>query len=301
VIENSILIADSDDKSRQLLAKLLNIFGYTDVTEVKDGLTALEIIAKNSPSAAIIDANIPGINCFLMSEILHFVPRFRETSVILMKSSIDSAFMEKSILSGAYSFLEKPLTAEGIKHVLSGIKSPQLTSLKMSQTSKFLVDEIAKTTKAMLTLIFGQQGKVIKIEEMPSDLRQKTWEVAGVIRASGNVNLEIALGATKKIAKLLANWLGKKDLDTPATLGQAEGEFLDGILKRTLKNISHAYTLKSVPAQVGFNMPLPLSPKAEECFVIYLRVAMQSALLQKQLTLALVVTISSTKPAYKTK
>ncbi len=287
----SILVADADDESRKLLCRLLQVFGYDEIKEAKDGLEAIEQIAQKSPELVVIDTKIPKLDGFLLAEILQNVPRFREIPVVLMSASLDSSVMEKGMHAGAYAFLEKPLTSEGVKKVLAGIQKPATSSIKMSESAQIIVPEIGAVAKGMLTLIFGQQGKIIKIEEFTTDMKKKPWEVSGIIRAKGMLTIEIALGVSLEMAKSLAGWLGKKDL-SPVSLGLAEGEFLTSILKRSLKGIEHTHIVKPEAAQVSFDAPLAISSQATEAYVIHLRVAMQRAILQKQLTLFLVVTLT---------
>lgn len=290
--DNSVLIVDNSEESIKILTRLLPIFGYEPIYYAKNGLEAMNIINQKIPSVIIADASLSGFDSFLLSEIIHFVPRYRNTSVILMGADINSDLIEKSMLSGVYAFLEKPVTAENVKKVLGSVKAPTISSLKLSTNTEVILTELSKTTKAMLTLIFGQQGRIIKIEELPLELRKKTWEVVGIIKAEGPTTIEIALGTSKQIAKNLATWQGKKNLDTNNTLGQAEGEFIAAILKRSFTAINNIYPVKASLAHVSFNAELPINPKASESYVIYLRVAMQQAILQKQLTLALIVTIT---------
>ena len=290
--DNSVLIVDSSEETVKILTRLLPIFGYSPIYQASSGLEALELITQKMPSIIITDASLPRFDSFLLSEIIHFVPRYRHISVILMGADINSELIEKSMLSGVYAFLEKPVTAENVKKVLGSVKAPSISSLKLSPSTEAILNELSKTTKAMLTLIFGQQGRVIKIEELPLELRKKNWEVAGIIKAEGPTTVEIALGTSKQIAKNLATWQGKKNLDANNTLGQAEGEFIAAILKRSFTAINNVYPVRATLAHVSFNSELPINPKARESYVIYMRVAMQQAILQKQLTLALVVTIT---------
>lgn len=290
----SILVVDADDESRKLLCHLLQIFGYDEIREAKDGLEAMVHLAQKSPDCVVLDILTPKLDGFLLSEIVRHVPRFREIPVVLMGSVLDPSVIEKGIKVGAYAFLEKPLTAAGIKKVLAGIQKASISSLKMSKAAQLIIPEISAAAKGMLTLIFGQQSKIIKIEEFTTEMRKKPWEVSGIIRAKGGVVMEIALGVSLEMAKALAGWLGKKDL-SPVSVGQAEGEFLTSILTRSLKRIEDTYAVKSEAAQVSFNKPLAINPQATEAYVIQLRVAMQRAILQKQLTICLVVTLQSSR------
>lgn len=288
----SILVVDADDESRKQLCHLLQILGYDEIKQAKDGLEAMEQLAQKSPDCVVFDILTPKLDGFLLSEIVSNVPRFHEIPVVLMGSALHPSVIEKGMKVGAYAFLEKPLTVEGIKKILAGIQKSSKSSLKMSKPAQLIIPEIAAAAKGMLTLIFGQQGKIIRIEEFTTEMNKKSWEVSGIIRAKGGVAMEIALGVSLEMAKTLAGWLGKKDL-SPVSVGQAEGEFLTSILTRSLKGIAATYALKAEAAQVSFNSPLAINSQATEAYVIELRVAMQRAVLQKQLTICLVATLTT--------
>lgn len=288
----SILIADSDTHSRDMLTRLLGIFGYTEILTASDGLDALYQVVQKSPGIVVLDAQLPKLDGFLLSEILHNVVRFRETSSVLMHTTMDAATMEKGLLAGAYAFLEKPLTADGVKRVLGGFAAPaEIYPVTMSPQARVIVEEMAQAAKTMLNLIFGQPGKIVQVEVAKPEAFAKQSEISAVKKADGAAIIELAYGCSNEGAKTIATALGKKDF-SQAALGQAAGDFLNSVMDRSIKRIREQYLVKSSAAQVRFGTLLPINRAAKEAYTIQLRAVVQSALLRKQMAMTLVVTIS---------
>jgi two-component system cell cycle response regulator DivK len=56
-----ILVADDDSDNRTIAKEILEISGFV-VVEAKDGLEALELVAKENPDALLLDLSMPKMN-----------------------------------------------------------------------------------------------------------------------------------------------------------------------------------------------------------------------------------------------
>ncbi len=110
---NRILIADDDERPRQLLAHYLKSWGFT-VTECRDGLQAAALLeADNAPSLAVIDWMMPGL------EGVEVCRRIRGrdghhpyTYIILVTGNSDAA---AGLDAGADDFINKPYNVDELK------------------------------------------------------------------------------------------------------------------------------------------------------------------------------------------
>jgi two-component system chemotaxis response regulator CheY len=291
-VGKSILVADSDTGSLELLCRLLKIFGYDNITKAEDGLDALFQVTQKAPDLVVVDANLPKLDGFLLAEILHNVTRFREISVVLMSTSMNTATMEKGMLAGAYAFLEKPLTPEGVKSVLGGASAPQaIYPENMSKPSQAVVSEFSEAAKRMLNLIFGQPAKVLKVDQASAEFLAKTWDYTAQVTLEGAAKIELSLGVSAEVVKAISLGLGKKD-QTQGALGQALGNLLSSVVDRAIGRVNETYAVKPGQVQVAFGSTFNTGATPKERYVVQLRVAMQSAILRKQLSVPLLVGLS---------
>lgn len=285
----SILVADSDGASLDLLDRLLKIFGYEEVIKAEDGLEALYLATQKMPDLVVVDANLPKLDGFLLCEIFHNVAKYRDMAVVLMSAGMNTQTMEKGMLAGAYAFLEKPLTPEGVKNIL-GSRAAQQNKFPeaMSKPVQALVSQFSEETKRMLNLCFGQPAKVLKTESQSPELVAKPFDVLAKATLDGKSKITLALGVSSEVAKAIAQGLGKKDLSQTG-LGQALGGLLSSIIDRSLARVNETQAVKSGSVQVIFSAPLQLEANVKERYGVQLRVAMQSAILRKQLGLTLLI------------
>ncbi len=110
---NRVLIADDDERPRQLLAHYLKSWGFT-VTECRDGLEAAAILeAEHAPGLAVVDWMMPGL------EGVEICRRIRQrpgnhpyTYIILVTGNSDAA---AGLEAGADDFISKPYNVEELK------------------------------------------------------------------------------------------------------------------------------------------------------------------------------------------
>ena len=110
---NRILIADDDERPRQLLAHYLKSWGFT-VTECRDGLEAATLLeAGNAPALAIIDWMMPGLEGVEICRRIRRLPGPRPyTYIILVTGNSDAA---AGLQAGADDFVNKPYNVDELR------------------------------------------------------------------------------------------------------------------------------------------------------------------------------------------
>ncbi len=292
----SIFVADSDDQSREKLKRLLQIFGYEDIAEAKNGAEALESIARKQPNIAFLDMNLAKLDGLLLCEILHHTPRFKDISVALMSASTDSALMESGLTAGAYTYLEKPISPESLKNALGGksMLAPSETKFPdgMSKQAQAVVSEIAESARRTLNLLFGQGAKVIGIERASAELLGKSIEIVGQVKANGTVPVEIGMAFSESLGKALCRAIGTDPVDNKAIF-QSVAQVLGSIMTRSLGKVSEIYPVTPEEPSVKENSTILSRTNIKESYTVHLRAATQSAVLRKQFGIPLVVAIGT--------
>ncbi len=108
----SVLIVDDEPNIRRMVGALLSSEGY-DVRDAADGATGLALAEALEPDVALIDLMMPG-----ELDGLALLKRLRERRpdlpVVMMSGRAALADAVRATRLGAFTFLEKPLTPEGV-------------------------------------------------------------------------------------------------------------------------------------------------------------------------------------------
>src|SRR6478752_1143106 len=109
---SSVLIVDDEPNSRRMVGALLASEGY-EVRDAADGQTGVARAAETSPDVVLLDLMMPG-----ELDGLGTLERLREAApdvpVIMMSGKAGLSDAVKATKLGAFNFLEKPLSPEGV-------------------------------------------------------------------------------------------------------------------------------------------------------------------------------------------
>lgn len=112
---SKILAIDDDSIIRALLSNLLQKAGY-EVLTAPDGMTGLRIIGDTEPDLVITDYQMPGMNGLEVMEAIH--KKHPGLPVVILTAHGDVALTIKSMQSGAYDYLEKPIQITELLHIV---------------------------------------------------------------------------------------------------------------------------------------------------------------------------------------
>lgn len=103
-----ILIVDDSEANLQLLTRAFGADGYV-VTMARDGVQALDAVARTSPDLVLMDIQMPHVNGVAVCEQLKRDVNTRLVPVVLMTGVTDARTKMHGIEAGADAFLSKPL------------------------------------------------------------------------------------------------------------------------------------------------------------------------------------------------
>ncbi len=108
----TVLLIDDDLVSREVLATVLTMGGYT-VHTAGDGAASLDLLSSGAcaPEVILLDAKMPGLSGAELIAALR-----RRTSAVLVAMSGSNA--PRGLVATADGFLLKPFSAEALEHVL---------------------------------------------------------------------------------------------------------------------------------------------------------------------------------------
>ena len=134
----NILILDDDEKTRELLGRLLKKKGYT-ILEASSAEEARELLKKQPFELMLCDINLPGESgldfaCFALSEYPH-------TAAIMISVRNDFESAKNAVKIGAFDFLTKPFERETL--LFSVANALQRRELRIA--NKCYSDDLKKT------------------------------------------------------------------------------------------------------------------------------------------------------------
>ncbi|OHD07427.1 MAG: histidine kinase [Spirochaetes bacterium GWB1_36_13] len=107
----AILIVDDSDIVRDVVKQALNLYGYKDTLEARDGVEALEKVKKDSSRIElyVFDVNMPNMDGITLVGEVRKIDR--STPIIMLTTETDKDKMIKAKNFGATGWIIKPFDA----------------------------------------------------------------------------------------------------------------------------------------------------------------------------------------------
>src|SRR5678816_1270984 len=108
----SVLIVDDEPNIRRMVGALLASEGY-EVREAPDGARGVALATESEPDVALVDLMMPG-EIDGMGVLTALRERAPDLPVVMMSGRAGLSDAVRATTLGAFTFLEKPLTPEGV-------------------------------------------------------------------------------------------------------------------------------------------------------------------------------------------
>src|SRR6266513_1739358 len=113
----SVLIVDDEPNIRRMVGALLGAEGY-EVRDAQDGASGLQRALESEPDVLLLDLMMPG-DMDGMETLAQMREKLPDVPVIMMSGRAGLSDAVKATKLGAFNFLEKPLSPEGVLLALS--------------------------------------------------------------------------------------------------------------------------------------------------------------------------------------
>jgi DNA-binding response OmpR family regulator len=124
-----ILAADDDALLLGVISILFSSFGY-DVITASDGVSALELVEREFPSAIILDAKMPGWDGFDVLRQIRMNAAHRSIPVIMLTAVDGEEEIVAALRAGATDYVTKPFKPnELLARVERALTRPRLRAV----------------------------------------------------------------------------------------------------------------------------------------------------------------------------
>jgi CheY-like chemotaxis protein len=121
-MRKTILIAEDDPASRELLREILELQGY-QIIEAGDGQTALRKTEEETPDLVLLDIQLPKLNGFGVIRQLRQNPRLAYLRIVAVTAYAMRGDKEKALDAGFDAYVTKPIDAVGIRETVERLLS----------------------------------------------------------------------------------------------------------------------------------------------------------------------------------
>src|SRR5579871_1504449 len=147
----SVLIIDDEPNIRRMIGALIGAEGF-EVRNASDGTAAIAAAEESGPDVALLDLMMPG-----PMDGMATLARLREIDpdlpVIMMSGRAGLADAVRATKLGAFNFLEKPLTPEGLLLALGAALELRRARLAARDAARALQDELGHSGELVGTSV----------------------------------------------------------------------------------------------------------------------------------------------------
>jgi DNA-binding response OmpR family regulator len=104
-----ILIAEDDRTVRSLIRLTLDA-GVTEILEVEDGKSALEVAHREMPALIFLDWSMPGSDGIEVCRALRADPRTAEIKIVMLTARSEAEDRQAGLDAGADDYITKPFS-----------------------------------------------------------------------------------------------------------------------------------------------------------------------------------------------
>jgi two-component system chemotaxis response regulator CheY len=119
----AVLVVDDDPFIRKLIATTLEDVAEFDLHEAADGIEALEVARRQTPSLVFLDVNMPRLDGIDACRQLRADSSTRSTTIVMLTAAHEDAVERQAQEAGADLFLTKPFSPLDLLRLVDSLGS----------------------------------------------------------------------------------------------------------------------------------------------------------------------------------
>lgn len=145
-----ILIVDDQQANITLLARLLDVSGFTNVSSTTDSSQALALCAELDPDLVLLDLQMPDPDGFAVMDMLRpWTTGPARLPILVLTADSTSEAKRRALVAGASDFLSKPFdTTEAVLRI-KNLLMTRLLQLELRDQNKLLEQRVRDRTREL--------------------------------------------------------------------------------------------------------------------------------------------------------
>lgn len=115
-----LLVVDDSPSVRRVVSGMLKAHGWETQT-ARDGVEALDVIARERPSAVLLDIEMPRMDGYELMATLRSDPQYRNLPLIVLTSRAAAKHQQRATQLGANAYIVKPYQDEFLLSTISDL------------------------------------------------------------------------------------------------------------------------------------------------------------------------------------
>jgi CheY-like chemotaxis protein len=115
-----VLVVDDSPSVRRVVSNMLKSNGW-DVQVARDGVEALEVIARERPAAVLLDIEMPRMDGYELMATIRSQEQYRGLPLVVLTSRAASKHHQRAMQLGADAYIVKPYQPEELLSTVSNL------------------------------------------------------------------------------------------------------------------------------------------------------------------------------------
>ena len=187
-----ILIVDDEEDNVQVLRRILEAEGYSDIRSTNDPTATADVVAEYDPDLILLDVLMPGMSGYDVLQVLQ--ARVRDVSylpVMVLTSDHSKQAQRDAWTAGAKDFLTKPLSPTEVRQRVRNLLETRMLHVALREHNDVLEDRVrARTAELEEARLQVLMRLALAAEYRDDDTGQHTRRVG---RSSGRIAQALGL------------------------------------------------------------------------------------------------------------
>jgi CheY-like chemotaxis protein len=119
-----VLVVDDSPSVRRVVGNMLKASGW-EVQSARDGIEALEIVGRQTPTAILLDIEMPRMDGYELMATLRSQPQYHHLPLIVLTSRAATKHQQRALQLGANAYVVKPYQDEELLNTLDSLVARQ--------------------------------------------------------------------------------------------------------------------------------------------------------------------------------
>ncbi len=239
-VSPTIVIVDDHRATRMMVRHFLQSENY-DILEAKNGKEAYNLFRLEKPDLLLMDIIMPDMDGLEACKLIKQTPEGRNTPILMFTASDKSRSMEKSYLSGAADFINKPLGGEELRYRVKRLLYLRDLEIKRQEAEEKLAINYKKNRILSRKVLNAYEEERLRLSR----------------------ELHDEMGMSLSTLKLNMQLLEKKISRTGSNLSQDLGELID-LVDGALSQVRSKATFIRPPSLDEFGLAAVIDKMAGE-------------------------------------